>query len=258
MKICIPTYKRIDTQITLSLIPKILLKYTYLICNKFEEEDLKKYNVNLFVLPDKIKGIGNVRQYVVENLGSKYVWFIDDDISFQKRISNTIKLRNVTDENFIELYNWNKMCLDKGFGIVGCSTRGGNNRYLSKFVYFGRIFSVYSVNTEILLKHNIRFDEQQQMEDFNVTLHLLRYGYRSIINTEFAHSQKASNQDGGCSASGRNYETQKNSVLLLAEKHKPFVKIKIKKSKTWQNMEERYDANIQWKKAFEKGRYIFK
>ena len=41
MKICIPTYKRVDTQITLGLIPKILLQDTYLVCNKFEEEDLK-------------------------------------------------------------------------------------------------------------------------------------------------------------------------------------------------------------------------
>jgi len=255
MKICIPTYKRVDTQITLGLIPKILLQDTYLVCNKFEEEDLKKYNVNLLVLPDSIKGIGNVRQYVVENLGSKYVWFIDDDLSFLRRETDSIKLKKIKDEDFIELYNWNKMCLEKGYAIVGCSAQGGNNRFEGKFTYFGRIFSVYAINTDILKKHNIKFNEMEVMEDFNVVLHLLRFGYRTIINTEFAHNQKASNQSGGCSESGRTYEVQKRSSLLLAEKHKPFVNVVKKESKNWIGMEHRYDVKIFWKKAFEKGRY---
>jgi len=94
------------------------------------------------------------------------------------------------------------------------------------------------------------------MEDFNVVLHLLRFGYRSIINTEFAHNQKASNQSGGCSESGRTYEVQKRSALLLAEKHKPFVNVVKKESKNWVGMEHRYDVKIFWKKAFEQGRYI--
>ena len=154
MKICIPTYKRVDTQITLGLIPKILLQDTYLVCNKFEEQDLKKHNVNLLVLPDSIKGIGNVRQYVVENLGSQYVWFIDDDLSFLRREKDSIKLKKIKDEDFIELYNWNKMCLQKGYAIVGCSAQGGNNRFENKFTYFGRIFSVYAINTDILKKYS--------------------------------------------------------------------------------------------------------
>ena len=220
MKICIPTYKRVDSQITLSLIPKILYPDTYLVCNKFEEEDLKKYNINLIVLPDDIKGIGNVRQYVVDNLDSKYIWFIDDDLSFLRRESNSIKLNKIKDEDFLELYNSNKTRLEKGYAIVGCSAQGGNNRFEGKFTYFGRIFSVYA------------------------------------INTEFAHNQKASNQSGGCSESGRTYEVQKRSALLLAEKHKPFVNVVKKESKNWVGMEHRYDVKIFWKKAFEQGRYI--
>lgn len=256
MRICIPTYKRTNNQITLELIPKELIKNTTLVCNKFEEEELKQYGVNILSVPDEIKGIGKVRQFVIENIKEKYVWFIDDDLNFLRREPNSIKLKKIKDSDFIDLYNWNKEQLEKGFGIVGCSAQGGNNRFEGKFTYFSRIFSVYALNTKILNKHNIKFSEMEVMEDFNVVLDLLRFGYKSIINTEFAHNQKASNQSGGCSESGRTLEVQKKSALYLAQKHKPFVKVVKKKSKNWIGMEERYDVRIYWKKAFTNGNYI--
>jgi len=255
MKICIPTYRRIDAQITLQSIPDELRHQTVLICEKVEEEELKKYGVRVLTLPDSVKGIGNVRQWVVENINSKFIWFIDDDLSFQRRVKDSKKLTKITDSDFIDLYNWTKQCLQKGFGIVGCSAQGGNNRFENKFTYFNRIYAIYALNTEILIKHNIRFDEIELMEDFNVILHLLRFGYRSVINTEFAHNQKAANQTGGCSDMGRNEEMQKKSAYILAEKHKPFVSVVKKTSKNWVGMEERHDVKVYWKKAFEQGKY---
>ena len=256
MKICIPTYKRTDNQITLKSIPDHLLKETYLICNKFEENELKKYNVNIFSIPDSIKGIGNVRQFVLDNnnFNCDEILFLDDDLSFLRRIDNTIKLKKIEKENFNELYTWFKKQLNN-FGIAGLSMQAGNNRYSGDHIYFGRIFSVYALKISTLKKHNIRFDEMEVMEDFNVVLDLLRYGYKTIINTKFAHTQKASNQKGGCSESGRTNEVQKKSALYLAEKHSPFVNVVKKNSKNWIGMEERYDVKIFWKKAYEKGRY---
>lgn len=254
MKIMIPTYKRVDNQITLKSIPKDLLKLTYLVCYEEEELHLKKYNINLIVLPQGIRGIGAKRQYIVDNYPQEHILFIDDDLSFLKRKNGETKLEKIKDNQFKELYDWILMCLEKGFGIVGCSAQGGNNRFPNKFTYFGRIWAIYGINTKILNKHNIRYDQIEVMEDFYVVLDLLRWGYRSIINTEFAHGQKASNQAGGCSET-RTYEIQKQSALLLSLKHEPFVNVVKKKSKNWVNMEERYDVKIYWKKAFEKGNY---
>jgi len=253
MKIIIPTYKRVENQVTLKSIPKDLLNLTYLVCYEEEEGALKKYNVNLIVVPKNIRGIGLKRQYIVDYFKEENILFIDDDLNFLKRLNGQQKLEKI--DNITELYNWVSMCLDKGFGIVGCSAQAGNNRFKNNFTYFGRIWAFYGINTKILNKHNIRYDQIEVMEDFNVVLDLLRYGYRSIINTEFAHNQKASNQSGGCSET-RTFEIQKRSALLLAEKHKPFVKVVKKKSKNWVNMEERYDVKIYWKKAFEQGNYM--
>tara|TARA_R100000995_G_C3437000_1_gene101363 strand:+ start:5 stop:778 length:774 start_codon:yes stop_codon:yes gene_type:complete len=257
MKICIPTYKRVDLQITLNQIPKILYPDTFLICTKEEENLLKKYNIQLIVLPDNVKGIGNIRQYIVENLKTDFIWFLDDDLIFYRREINKTKLLKIKDADFIELYNWNKKCLEKGYAIVGCSAQGGNNRFKGKFTFFGRIYASYALNSKILKKHNIKFNEMEVMEDFNVVLHLLRFGYKSIINTEFAHNQKASNQAGGCSEF-RTYDLQKKSAFLLSEKHKPFVSVVKKESKNWVGMKHRFDVKIFWKKAFEQGRYRIK
>lgn len=254
MKIIIPTFKRVDKQITLESIPDNLKKITYLVVYEEEKEYLKKYNVNLLVVPKSVRGIGKKRQYVVEYFPKEKILFLDDDLKFYKRLDGQTKLQPIKDNNLEELYNWVKMCLEKGYGIVGCSAQGGNNRFKGNFTYFGRIWAFYGINTEILNKHNIRYDQIEVMEDFNVVLDLLRYGYRSIINTQFAHGQKASNQSGGCSET-RTYEIQKKSAILLAEKHSPFVKVVKKQSKNWVNMEQRYDVKIYWKKAFEQGNY---
>ena len=257
MKICIPTYKRSHNQITLQSIPDQLLSSTYLFCNKFEEKDLQEYNVNVVVMPDDIKGIGRVRQFILDyNYDSDKILYLDDDLTFLRRDDGTTKLRKIGKENFLELYNWFIKQLDKNYGIAGLSMQGGNNRYEGNSVEFGRIYSVYALKISTLKNHNIRFDEIEVMEDFNVVLDLLRHGYRSIINTQFAHTQKASNQPGGCSDSGRTKEVQESSAIYLAGKHAPFVMLVKKKSKNWVGMEERVDVRISWKKAYREGNYL--
>jgi|TARA_R110000796_G_scaffold173614_1_gene290585 hypothetical protein len=253
MIIYIPTYRRTDNQVSIKSIPKKWLKNTYLVCEDCEKEELLQYHDQIIVLPDDIKGIGNIRQYIIEYTSDPHILYIDDDLKFFKRDDKKLKL--VTEEQMNELLDWFVKMLNIGYPIAGLSAQQGNHlSYPDKFIKNNRIYTVYAVNADVLKKHNIKFNELSLMEDFNVTLHLLRFGYENIINTQFAHGQKSSNAKGGCSTY-RNAETQSKNAHKLAEIHYPFVKVITKHSKSWKDLEEREDVRISWKKAYTQGRY---
>ena len=257
MKIYIPTLGRVDNQITIKSIPDNLLDKTYLVCSEKEAPALKKIHDNLIICPSQSKkeGIGKVRQYIIDKSTEPNLLFLDDDLIFLKRENNSKKLKTIENTEFIKLYNWFLQKLNEGYPMVGLSARQGNHlSYPEKEIYLSRIFTVYALNAEILKNFNVRFDEMDLMEDFNVALRLIRYGFKTISNTEYAHAQKSSNQKGGCSLY-RNIETQSKAARLLVKKHKPFVKLVKKKTESWESREEREDVMIYWKKAFEKGRY---
>jgi len=134
--------------------------------------------------------------------------------------------------------------------MVGLSSQQGNHLHKGNEIQLSRIFSVYALNIEILKKFNIRFDEMELMEDFNVALRLIRNGFLTVINTQFAHGQKSSNAKGGCSEY-RNLERQSKAARTLVKRHSPFVKLVKKKSKSWEGMQEREDVMIYWKKAYQ-------
>ena len=255
MKIYIPTLGRVDNQITIKSIPDNLLDKTYLVCSEKEAPLLKKIHDNLIICPKEINGIGKVRQYIIDKSTEPYLLFLDDDLVFLKRENNSKKLKPIDKTEFTALYNWFMQKLNEGYPMVGLSARQGNHlSYPEKEIYLSRIFTVYALNTEILKNFNVRFDEMDLMEDFNVALRLIRYGFKTISNTEYAHAQKSSNQKGGCSLY-RNIETQSKAARLLVKKHKPFVKLVKKKTESWEGMEEREDVMIYWKKAYNGNKY---
>ena len=253
MNIYIPTYKRTDKQITLGNLPKSLYDQTYLVCVEEEAEELSKYGAKILVTPPEVKGIGPTRQYVIDNAKDKHILFLDDDLKFYRR-NEEAKLKKINPDEFHHLHTWINYCLEMGYPMVGVSAQAGNNRFKGNFAYLQRIFTVYGLNTEFLKEKNIRFDEMELMEDFNVALKIIRHGFKTILNTEFAHTQSNSNASGGCSEY-RNYELQKKSAYMLMEKHYPYVKVVKKNAKSWTGLQERYDVRIQWKKAYIEGTY---
>jgi len=253
MNIYIPTLGRTEKQITLSNLPTNLYDQTYLVCVEDEADSLKKYGVKLIVTPPEVKGIGQTRQYVIDNTNDKHILFLDDDLKFYKRYKGK-KLKKATPEQFNQLHTWINWTLEMGYPMVGVSAQAGNNRYDMNFAYLQRMFTVYGLNTEFLKERNIRFDEMPLMEDFNVALKVIRNGYKTITNTEWAHTQSNSNASGGCSTY-RDFELQKKSAFMLMEKHYPYVKVVKKKAKSWENMQERYDVRVYWKKAYIEGTY---
>ena len=250
MKIYIPTYKRVDNQITIKNIPDELKELTYLVVRKEEYKDLIKYHNRIIILPDDITNIGQTRQYIIDTVGNAKILFLDDDLNFFKREKNTKKLKKCTEKEFIQLYEWFLNTINQGYPMVGLSSRQGNNYFEGNYEYLVRIMTVYALDVEMLKKLNIRFDEMELMEDFNVALTLIRNGFLTVINTEFAFGQKSSHAKGGCSEY-RTAERQSQNARMLVKKHKPFVKLVKKKTKAWKGLEEREDVMIYWKRAYQ-------
>jgi hypothetical protein len=165
------------------------------------------------------------------------------------------------------MFNLLRKWLRQGFAHVGISQRFGNNRIEEDFVEITRMNNAYAYNTKIMRnlykKHGIGFSELEEkykkrfvMEDFMVTLQLLRLGYANRVTYEYCWSQKQSGDEGGCSLY-RNDEMQQYSAKALAKEHPGLVRVVQKESKVkWKGFKSktRYDVNIQWKKSFNKGR----
>ena len=89
MKIFIPSKSRHKEQITLSFMPDDIKANTTLVIDASEEEDYAKVHDNLLIVPEEIKGISGVRQYIWDNSDDPRIVMLDDDLRFYVRKSPT-------------------------------------------------------------------------------------------------------------------------------------------------------------------------
>ena len=272
--IYIPTLGRLEKQTTWNQLPTDLQLHTSLVCQP--EEKSRHIEQARNVLVCKEKGIANVRQWLCDyrglQAGEKKIIMTDDDQYFYRRVRITEPaLRKCEEKDMFDMFDMIEKLLDD-YPLVGVSSRQGNDAYLGIRVgarknyerqpglaFNKRTCNMYGVRTDILHQHGIRFNEVQLMEDMNVTLSLIKLGYDVPLITEFAYNQESSGVKGGCSGY-RNFETQKQAAIKLAELHKPFVAVIKKKSKdksdlNWKSVgKERFDVRVDWTGAVASGK----
>ena len=252
MKLFIPTYKRTEKQRTWDNLPDFAKEFTYLVCPESEADAHKAAGRQVFPAPETVKGIAPTRQWIIENSEDDQVMMADDDQSFAcRKLDGTYKLRPMEEDDFRDMFVEVIMTLDK-YNAVGISAQAGNNNTFPKeIVTPGRMYNMYAFNRNVLLENNIRFDDMVVMEDFHVTLSLLKLGMPNAILQNWCWSQPASNAAGGCSTY-RTSDVQKEGAHRLAALHAPFVTIVEKESKSWGNgLGVRTDVRVQWKKALQ-------
>ena len=79
----IPTFKRLDKQITLNSIPESFRKEVTLVVQPQEEKQAKEIHTNLFVLSGDNIGISQTRKEIAEEWGcnrNSRHWVLDDDL----------------------------------------------------------------------------------------------------------------------------------------------------------------------------------
>jgi hypothetical protein len=260
-RIVIPSRGRFNLKLTtLDYIPKSLRSVTCVMVSKNEyqrylnNKDIKEKEIKVVVCSKN--GISEVRQYIITNYAShekvNCVIMLDDDMAFYKRNFIDFKLRKASlTEMRNLLVRMYKISMKKGYFACGLSARQGNNRMREPIRFVGRMMNAYAINIPTLRKNNVRFNEVEVMEDFQVTLSMLKLGYRNAVIYDHCWNQLGSGRQGGCSEY-RDEAMQNKAALYLFSKFPDEVKIVKKKSSSgWKDMKERTDVNIRWRKAYE-------
>lgn len=232
----------------------------------------------------KVTSIGKKRQWLLENIGSHAIFQMDDDFQgFYKRCSpkyreldrsqgspcwvlnekgkaKDIKLLgrgNITDEDIVFLFRQLEAMLSgKGkpdwVAHGGISSRMGNNREDLEWVYGGRMMHAIGHHRGTLIENNIRFDEIQLREDFNVTLRLLRKGFKNAICYDICVSPDDYGREGGCSDE-RTVKFNDEQAELLAKMHPGLVKVV---QKEYDHSIPRKEVQVSWQKALKEGQEL--
>ncbi len=254
MRIYIPSLHRMD-QRTWEALPREWRDKTTVVCHAKDVAPLHaKYPLmDVLAQPASLKGIGPVRQWIVDNAKEPKLVMIDDDLRFSVRISKKdTKLKPADKSELSLMLQAVEVNLDL-YGHVAVSAREGNNRIPEHCTEIGRPLRFLAYDVNAIRETGCRFDRIELMEDFDMTLQLLRRGYENLILWHWAHDQiGGSGAKGGCSEY-RDGAMQAKAAHRLAELHPGFVKVVEKQTKTaWKGMGgTRTDVVISWKKAYQ-------
>lgn len=252
MRIYIPSRARADQRNhTFDNLPPELQDSALLVVSK---EDKKAYENrfgarHVFTTPKE--GIGPVRQWVTSiKDDDPYVCMLDDDLSFFVRSrSDATKLEKASPRSTLSMFSAVNVML-RAYAHVGIAAREGANRNTASHIYNTRMLRVLAYDTGVLRAEKIRYDRCPVMEDFDVTLQLLRKGYDNCVINGWAQDQGTSNAPGGCSTY-RTPEVQAQGANALKALHSDFVTVVQKETKGAWGGGTRTDVRIAWKKARE-------
>ena len=260
MLIFIPSINRVDEQPTLLSLPPEVKVHIVVPQNQMEGYWRKWGSVGKVEVighPEWCRNIAHVRQFILQYAAPNKVLMLDDDLVFFKR-------REDERDKFIPAFDSDirEMLLDcegqlENFAHIAVATREGGNRYTADYNFNTRGLRVLGYNTEILRKEEVMFGRLPVMEDFDVTLQLLRKGYSNCIINWMVHNQAhGSGASGGCSTY-RDLKLQAECAHKLKELHPEFVTVVEKTTKTaWGGNTTRTDVRIQWKKAYDSARNV--
>lgn len=215
-------------------------------------------NVDIVPEPAQVKNIAQARWfagYLAGQRGQEAFTMMDDDIRLLVRERpDHFRLRNATEQDARDLFEAITFYMSQGVGHLGVSPRQGNNRAgvglpHQLIAYNTRIMQLLSYKTDAFL--SAEHGRITVMEDFDVTLQLLRKGIPNLCFYHWAVGQKMTNSPGGCSTY-RTHEVHDASARALAEFHPGFVRLRQKQNKTdRENFGSRTEVTISWKKAFQ-------
>jgi hypothetical protein len=198
-----------------------------------------------------ITGIGSVRQWCLQHAqaaGYDVCLMMDDDIHFDiRREDEPTKFAAIPRGNHITLLDDLHTIL-KHYAHGGVASRQGANRNTENVLYNTRLLRVLGYNVKMYYDSKAQYDRLPVMEDFDVTLQLLRAGYDNFLINNYVQDQTQSNAPGGCSTY-RTMEMQAEAAHKLAALHPGFVTVVKKAAKGGGPWAERTDVIIHWKKA---------
>lgn len=211
--------------------------------------------------PGHIAGISPTRHWIAVHAaeqGVSRIVMMDDDIDFLIRKSpEDWRLTAQTLDDTDHMLRTIEQLLSE-HAMVGISSREGNNR---AGVGAPLDDNMVALNTRIMRLWGLRVEDWlamehgrvEVMEDFDVTLQLLRSGRTNANLFYYANGQRQTNMAGGCSTY-RSHDVQDRSARRLAELHAPHVRLRQKQNKTdREGLGTRTEVTIMWKNAAAEG-----
>lgn len=261
--IFIPTYGRAERQNTYyNFAPELRRRITLVVQKRESHLYEHHFNTQIYTLPSHIKTIAATRQHIVYDLPrefvqSNYLIMMDDDLRFcARRRDDPTKFVIADARSQLRMLEAIEHSLQR-YAHVGILAREGGNRH-PKDLECSRMMRVLAYDLRVVCKLRPNFlarGPQYTLEDFDVTLQLLRAGYKNLVLSGWVQDQSGSNTEGGC-ASYRTLELHNKNAALLARAHPQFVKLVTKTTKTAWGGGSRTDVVVQWKKAYESSRTI--
>jgi hypothetical protein len=236
---------------TLGQFSKPMLADTTLCVRKEELEAYQDTYANLglkFLSLKKVSNIGETRRAIANQVATSEFVMMDDDLRFCVRRKDEPDKFTLASTGELTACVGQLEKLLKKYAHAGVLAREGANRVTESVVYATRMMRVLGYRTAALRNSGARFDRCPPMEDFDVTLTLLRQGLPNAVLCNWAQDQGSSNAPGGCSEQ-RTLEGQANTARKLAALHVGFVKVVEKTTKTAWGGATRLDVQVAWKKA---------
>ena len=257
IQLVIPTYKRLNNQITLKSIPKRFRKHVTLVVQPQEEEGAFKIHPNIFVLSGNDIGIAQTRKEIAQEWGCHRKvrhWVLDDDLKILKHTEvrdGRLEKSPINSRTFLECIDEIENAMNEGFFHGGIGTTLNNP--IGKYPYNDNFRIIASVFYDGLVLCDI-FKEIDWLldgaEDFYVNLQLLTKGMKNRVIYKFTTDPGQSNATGGCSTY-RDIEFHNNACRKLAEKFPDYVTLRMKvlKSGPWKGI-EKAAVVCRWKDAY--------
>jgi len=240
-------------------LPQSLRKYTTLVVDPVDHHEHRRdyrdivdeFGCKLAVVEGHRLGIALTRHYIGKFLAKNKFVMVDDDLRFYHRLNGDHKhLYKNSEEDTEQMFEDLEAALDK-YAHVAISARQFNNAETNKpdFRENKRAIRVLAFRRKEFL--SVEHGRVDIMEDFDVTLQLLRKGYPNLVFYKWSQDQYETQEVGGCSTY-RTRQLHDASVRKMAQLHADFIKLVEKKdNRAGGDFGTRLEAQIKWEKAYE-------
>lgn len=270
MNVYVPSRSRFTRSLTLEAIQGHWPgTHTFLVVPKGQAAQYKplaaKHGVTL--LPCAANGIARTRQFIGQHADDKFL-MLDDDLRFFVRPQHLSISDDETEPNtkaklfkFDALVNGRPLLVNgmqmmlqvvenklERYAHVAISAREGNNHLAWPYTENNRPLRALAYRKKPFLA--CEHGRVEIMEDFDVTLQLMKKGHANCIITWFAQDQIQTQAAGGCS-DYRTHALHEENVRRMVKLHAPFVIERLKENKGGGDFGTRTEATIYWKKAWQ-------
>lgn len=206
-------------------------------------------------------GIARTRQWIGKRADDKFL-MLDDDLRFFYRptvrpLDDPLPGAGLPNESPPRLYRARVSDMAEMFATIetaldsyvhaAVGPREGNQNWPYPFAKNRRPLRALAYRKWAFLE--CEHGRVEIMEDFDITLQLLKKGHKNFITTNFSQDQYATALPGGC-ADYRDHALQERNVRKMAELHAPFVVTRWKENKHGGDFGKRMEVTIYWAKCY--------